>query len=212
MTHSLHRRGSKESLKNDYVFLATPAIGINEKGCKNALIKILDIVYNAGVANIGSYEKGTILDGVSVEEIKENLSDTSRVRCCFDDIKKLKEVLAKLKEENLGISITISGLIEEINKICKELDITPHTINFSAGVHGNISLLPEEKILEITTMCGHGMVSPTLVKKMAINVRKGKCSLEEAAKNLASPCVCGIFNPTRAKKILKDYIEEFMKD
>jgi hypothetical protein len=37
---------------------------------------------------------------------------------------------------NLGLSVTVSGLIEEIFDICKELGIKPHSINLSLGVWG----------------------------------------------------------------------------
>ena len=32
MTHSLHRRGDRESLKEDFVVLGCPATGVNKKG------------------------------------------------------------------------------------------------------------------------------------------------------------------------------------
>ena len=32
MTHSLHRRGDRESLKEDFVVLGCPSTGINKKG------------------------------------------------------------------------------------------------------------------------------------------------------------------------------------
>lgn len=63
--------------------------------------------------------------------------------------------------------------------------------------------LPSNDILEVTTMCGHAMVSPNLVKAMAKEVKSGAKTPQEAAKLLAPNCDCGIFNIARAAKLLK---------
>jgi hypothetical protein len=78
-----------------------------------------------------------------------------------------------------------------------------HTVEFSGGIYGKVSLLPEKPVLEVTTMCGHGMVASNLVREMADQVKKGKKSLKEAGIELAKPCQCGVFNPKRAEKLLK---------
>jgi len=57
-------------------------------------------------------------------------------------------------------------------------------------------------------MCGHGLVSGRLVKKMVENVKKDKIAVEKAAIELAKPCLCGIFNPDRAAKPLKKMVAE----
>jgi hypothetical protein len=57
-------------------------------------------------------------------------------------------------------------------------------------------------------MCGHGMVAGNLVKKMVRQIKSGRKSLNEAAVELAKPCQCGVFNTTRAEKILSDLIND----
>jgi len=47
------------------------------------------------------------MDDISIEAIKESIHDTSRLRCCFDDREKLEEVLRIIKNEDLGLSITV---------------------------------------------------------------------------------------------------------
>ncbi|MBW2443842.1 MAG: hypothetical protein JRH12_25460, partial [Deltaproteobacteria bacterium] len=54
MTHTLHRRGTKESLKNDYVLLVTAASGINHVGSLDKLRKVLEVIWEVGPANVGS--------------------------------------------------------------------------------------------------------------------------------------------------------------
>jgi hypothetical protein len=206
MTHSLHRRGSACSLKDDFVILVTPSVDVNHLGSGPKLWKILDIITDVGPNNIGSYETGTIYTGVTIEEIKVNMPETPRVRCCFDSKEKMFEVIRRIKEEDLGISIVISGLNDDILDMCQELDIEPHSVNYSLGVHGATELLPTEEVLEVLTMCGHGMVGKNLVSKAIDEVKKGKKTPYEAAVMVAQPCVCGIFNVSRAERLFTRYV------
>jgi hypothetical protein len=101
MTHSLHRCGNEKSLRRDYVFLCTPAKGMNNQGAAEKLIKILDIVMDVGPSNIGFYGHGSLLTNISIDQVKSKFHDNSRVRCCFDDKEKLKEVLERVKNKDL---------------------------------------------------------------------------------------------------------------
>ncbi|MDY0256810.1 hypothetical protein [Gudongella oleilytica] len=208
MTHSLHRRGSACSLKDDFVILVTPAVNVNHVGSGPKLWKVLDIITEVGPNNIGSYETGTIYTGATIEEIRENMPETPRVRCCFDSKEKMLEVVRRIKEEDLGLSVVLSGLNEDILDMCQELDIKPHSVNYSLGVHGATELLPPEEVLELITMCGHGMISKDLVVKAIEEVKKGKKSPYDAAVMVGQPCVCGIFNVSRAEKLLSKYIQD----
>ncbi|MDD3706196.1 MAG: hypothetical protein PHC45_09080, partial [Clostridiaceae bacterium] len=73
-------------------------------------------------------------------------------------------------------------------------------------IWGDKARLPDEKYLEITSMCGHAMISVNLIKKMINDVKKGIKTIEQAAAELAKPCVCGIFNAEKAQKILEELI------
>ena len=205
MTHSLHRTGSTESLKNDYVILITPSVGINHKNSKPKLVKILDKILELKPTNIGSYETGTIYSGATIQEIKDQLSETPRVRCCFDDKEKIKELVKYIKDNDFGLSVTVSGLMEEILDFSEELDIKPHSVNLSLGIYGETERLPAEDVLDFITMCGHGMISKKLVQKLIEEVRNGKKTKRKAAEIMAKPCVCGIFNTERAKELLDKF-------
>ncbi len=206
MTHSLHRRGTKENLTNDFVVLATPAVGINQEGSKEKLIDLLDKIFELEPTNIGSYETGTIYSGATIEEIKNRLSETPRVRCCFNDKNKVRELVRYAKDMGFGLSITISGLIDDVKAIAAEEGITPHSINLSLKTHGNMELLPGQAVLEFVTMCGHGMVSRYLVDYVIRRIESGKMDIEKGAKILAKPCICGIFNTARAEMLLKKFV------
>ena len=79
----------------------------------------------------------------------------------------------------------------------------PHTASYSLGVFGLKEKLPPEQTLQITTMCGHSLVPGGLVRKLAEDVRKGKTTPEKAAEKLAKNCLCGVFNPKRAARLLR---------
>ena len=206
MTHSLHRRGSAESLQNDYVILATPAVGFNQEGSKEKLLKMLDIIYELGPTNIGSYECGTIYSGATFEQIREKLSGVPRVRCSFADKAKVREFVRRVKELDLGLSLTISGLTSEVEEMAREMGIRPHSVNLSLNIWGKTGDLPSEEVLEFLTMCGHGMVSRHLVERLLEQVKAGRRTPRQAAILVAQPCVCGIFNVERAEKLFGRHV------
>lgn len=206
MTHSLHRRGSSASLANDYVILVTPAVGFNDEGAPDKLREALEVVLEAEPANIGSYATGTVFAGATPEEIRQGLWEQPRVRCAFAGREQVKRVLEELKKKDLGLSVTVSGLTDEVLDLAREVGLKPHSINLSLGVWGNTAVLPSEDVLEFVTMCGHGLISRYLVEKAIDLVRRGRRTPEQAARMIAPPCVCGIFNPVRAAELFRKYV------
>lgn len=206
MTHSLHRRGSEADLKNDYVLLVTAASGINHVGSKDKLRQVLEEVWKIGPTNIGSNETGTILSGVDIEEIRSNLMEVPRVRCNFASKEKAREAIKRLQELDLGMSVTLSGPTGDILEMCKEFGIQPHSINYSLDIWGKKEKLPPEEALELLTMCGHSLISKQLVEETIEKVRSGKMSPQKAAAKIGHPCICGIYNPDRAEKILEKVV------
>jgi hypothetical protein len=55
----------------------------------------------------------------------------------------------------------------------------------------------------LATMCGHGMVSQSLAKKMIDWVKEGRRTPEQAASYMTRFCSCGVFNPARAARVLR---------
>jgi len=109
--------------------------------------------------------------------------------------------------KNLGVSVVVSGLFSLIRQDCQKLGLARHTVNYSLGVWGKKERLPDPKITQITTMCGHGLVSFNLVQFLLKEVRGGKKTIEEASAILAKACICGVFNSHRAAELLQAMIE-----
>jgi hypothetical protein len=193
-----------DSLRSDYVFLCTPVIGVNSQGAAEKMLKMLDILLDVGTTNIGFYSHGSLMTGINFDSVRKDFNNNSRLRCCFDDREKLREVLRRLKAEDAGLSITISGPIAEILQMAGDLSLKPHTINISCGVFGKKELLSGETEMEITTMCGHGMIASRLVKDTISRLYTGEIDLDGAVQRLGEPCTCGIYNPTRTREILQN--------
>ncbi|MFX1592517.1 MAG: hypothetical protein ACFFCL_07485 [Promethearchaeota archaeon] len=190
LTHSLHRIGTYEDLKTDYVILACLAKNLNretQEGRKG-LIKIARILKKNSPINI-------------IPEFTWNISPV--VTAVYDNIETVKGIVKTLKEEDIGISIVVSGLISEIKQAVEEIGLHMHTVHFSLGTFGKKELLPDKKVLEISTMCGHHCISPQSIRYYSELIKKEKITVEKAARKLAKPCVCGIFNINRAISILE---------
>ena len=197
MTHSLHREGSLESLEKDYVLFIYPARGFNYKGSAPKVRHMVELLYQAGPVNmIPTSLRRNMYSGVTNEEILDSITvEGTRVYSVFNDREKLKKALILLKEAGRGISVMVSGITDRVREIAAGLGINPHMINLSLGIHGRTDRLPPADIRQFTTMCGHGVVSPFLVKEMIRRVKTGKVSEWDGSVLLAEPCTCGILQP-----------------
>ncbi len=203
MTHTLHRSGTIESLRGDYVWLMYQAKGINDQNIQPKAEEFIAAAEAAGCENWGDVKSGSILD-LGVQTVKERISDKSRLRGVFTSREQVVGFLRRIKEREVGLSVVISGLLEEVLPACAQAGVTPHTVNYSFGVWGKKDLLPSEETLSLTTMCGHHQISPKLVDFYRERVRAGKMKPERAAQKLAAFCPCGIFNHIRAAKLLAE--------
>jgi len=207
MTHTLHRLGNPTNLADDYVVFAMSAKGINEKGSAIALRKFLEIASEYEPINLGDMKTGNFLK-VSKEQLLNNIQDVSIVHAVYSDEKKVAALLSHLKKADLGVSIVVSGLFDRVKSIGNKIGVKQHTVECSAGIWGKMEKLPSAETLQITTMCGHGMVAANLVAHYVKQIKFGKMTVEEAARNLAQPCECGVFNIERAEKLLEAIVAD----
>lgn len=201
MTHTLHRRGTVENLSEDYVILMQHAVGVNDTDYISKEQEFLRIALRHNPVNIGCDTKGNMYS-YQPEEVIADMREGGDAHAVFDNPQALTDFLKDLKEADLGLSVVVSGIFEDIDKCLEEAGLKHHTANFSLGIWGKTEKLPGDDILEITTMCGHGLISANLVKAMVEEIRAGRKTAEEAANALTQNCACGVFNPVRAAKLL----------
>jgi len=200
MTNTLHRKGTTEELKRDFVVFALPKRGVPDVVKK--LIKFTQICLKHKPVNMGKAEGGA-LRRIDPRRIEEEMKKSLGLTATFNNIESLASIIADLKEADLGISINVSGLFEEVQNGCKKSGMTRHSVEHSLGIIGKTEKLPPLPLLEINTLCGHGLVSFNLIKKIVDEVKLERMTAEEGAYHLAKPCECGAFNPSRAKEMLE---------
>ena len=208
MTNTLHRQGAVEDLKEDYVIFVTMARGINREGSAPKIHEFLRICQKHNPVNIGSSKLGTVLqDDVDFQDLVTKLKDGSTSAAVFTDLDTLQKVLAELIEADLGISINVSGLLDGVQECCHGNGIERHSVEHSLGFWGSRDRLPEREVLEINTLCGHGMVSFSLIHKMMEYVKMRRLTPKEAAEIMGRCCECAVFNTTRAEHLLEKTLE-----
>jgi hypothetical protein len=195
--------GSEESLSEDFVLLMMPSKDINHVGSAPKLRRFFELALENGAIKIGDCRSGNEYYQGGVDKMMSNVEDRAVIHAVFEDEEALLSMLKALKDEDLGLSVVVSGLFDKVEKCCREAGLEKHTINQSMGRWGRTDELPPEPVLEINTMCGHGMVTVELIRKVAEKVKAGSITAEEGAEELFKPCMCGIFNPHRAAKLLE---------
>ena len=218
MSHTLHRVGTEENLKHDFVFLCMPSKDINHEGSAPKLRRFFQLCEKNHCVTMGDCRGGNEWYQKEKYHLQDNLEgrqhmidhveDRAVITATFKDETDVINTLADLKKEDLGMSIVVSGLVDHVKECCHKVGLEPHTVESSLGRIGRTDLLPPNEILEIATMCGHSMVSVNFINEMIEKCRKGRCTPEEAAAELFKPCMCGIFNTDRAAILIRKMIEE----
>ena len=208
MTNTLHRRGTPTSLKNDYVIFCTMAKGTNSKGSGPKIHEFIRICLKYNPVNMGDGYMGNILqEDVGVQKFLADRADGEGAAAVFTDLDTLQKVIDELIRADLGISINISGLLDEVQACCRKAGMERHSVEHSLGVWGAKDRLPEREILEVNTLCGHGMVSFNLIRKMVEYVKLRRLTPQKAANLMAKCCECGAFNPVRAEQLLEKIVK-----
>lgn len=219
MTNTLHRFGAPETQQNDFIVFVMAANGINDAGAIPKLQDFLRLATKHKPVNMAHSHQGGIYrasekltplahwsrgdERIDPERIIRDIDVCSTVSAVFDNWEAMERFVKELKAADLGLSVNISALTDAAQECCKKAGITRHSVEYSLGFHGDLNKLPDRHILEISTMCGHGMLSHNFAKKMIDMVRENRRTAQQAATYMAKFCSCGIFNLTRAQRILE---------
>ncbi len=203
MTNTLHRQGNQEDLKHDYVIFVHTAKGKNREGAAPKIREFMRICLKYHPVNMGDVKQGSIhQDDIAIDRLIAGQEDNTVGAAVFTDLETLQKVVEELIRADLGICINITGLLDEVRECCRKAGITRHSAEHSLGIWGAKDRLPEREVMEFNTMCGHGMVSFNLIRKMIEQVRLRRMTPKQAARMMAKCCECGAFNPARAEALL----------
>jgi hypothetical protein len=204
MTNTLHRRGEMDALRHDYVIFVHTAKGKNREGSAEKIREFMRICDKYHPVNMGDVKQGSLhQDDITFDALLSTMGDGTVGAAVFTDLDTLRQVVDELIRADLGICINISGLLDEVRTCCRRAGITRHSAEHSLGVWGAKDRLPEREVLEFNTMCGHGMVSFNLIRKMIEQVRMRRMTPKQAARMLSKCCECGAFNPARAEALFE---------
>ena len=221
MTNTLHRFGKPESLKDDFIVFIMASRGVNHNGAPEKVRAFLNAALKYNPVNIGNGLIGSMYrpekdlsftkvyftgrkEQISAEEAIASLEEAMHATVVFDNKEAMEGFLKEVKELDLGLSVNVSALADEVKAACRKNGITIHSVEYSLGFHGDLFRLPDRQVLSLTTMCGHGMISAGFARKLIEHVKEARITPEKAARYMAKFCVCGAFNTSRAVRILKE--------
>jgi hypothetical protein len=222
MTNTLHRFGSAESFADDYVIIGIPAKGKNAAGDPlPALRRFLQLALEYKPVNIGDAMNGGSMrptnhkwwwqhffterpDAPEFDKVLASIDKPTTFSVVFDNRPAAEAFIQRLKDEDLGLSINISSSLENAQACCKAAGLTRHSVGYSLGFEGIPDTIPNRHVMTLSTMCGHGMISQAFAKKMIDWVKEDRATPDQAVAAMSRFCSCGIFNPSRAKRIIED--------
>jgi hypothetical protein len=219
MTNTLHRYGDAESFYDDYIVFASPSTGNNDVDSIPKLKAFLEMALQFSPVNMGDPAHGGALRPSAhlstlanwsrdmkpdFRAVIDGIDEPASVAAIFDNQEAAEKFLKAVVDADLGLSVNVSTSVENGKQCCQFAGITRHSIGYSLGFEGATEKLPNTQLLKITTMCGHGMISSSLAKKMIDWVKEGRRTPAQAVTYMARFCSCGVFNPARAQRILEE--------
>jgi len=219
MTNTLHRFGDAESFRDDYVIFAMCSKGRNDQDSLPKLKRFLELAVPFKPVNLGDAIHGGALrpsknmnpashwnrdTAPDFQAVISGLTGPTTVAAVFDNRVAAEDFVKAVKNADLGLSINISTSVDGAEQCCFAAGIPRHSVGYSLGFEGSTEKLPGSKVMMLSTMCGHGMVSHSLAKKLIDWVREGRRTPQQAAAYMTRFCSCGVFNPTRAARILEE--------
>ena len=135
MTHTLHRLGTSKNLQIDYVVFAMSAKGINEDGSHIAMRRFLEIALDLEPVNAGDTRTGNLFT-LSPDEILDGITDISVVHAVFTEEDKVALLLNQVREQDLGLSVIVSGIFDRVKDCAQRAGLRQHTVEYSLGIGG----------------------------------------------------------------------------
>lgn len=227
MTNTLHRFSEHYAfapppdprpVENDFIVFAMATRDVNDDHLVQKYRTFARLALAHNPVNVGDATKGGIYrpdealnplahwrrdDRPDVARVVEGIEGHTTLAAVFRTRADMEGFVRDLKQADLGVSINISAPVDATAACCRAAGVNRHSVEFSLGFQGRVERLPDRSVLEISTMCGHGMVAHTLVRKLIDWVKEGRRTPTQATRYLARFCTCGVFNPTRAEELFE---------
>lgn len=227
MTNTLHRfsehyaftpKPDPAPVEDDYIVFAMATKGANDDDLVEKYRTFVRLALAHDPVNVGDATKGGLYrpqpalnplahwkrdQRPDAERLVDDIDGHTTVAAVFRRWEDMEGFVRDLAAADLGISINISAPMDAAAACCKAAGLTRHSVEYSVGLQGRVERLPDRSVLEISTMCGHGMVSHNFVKKMGDWVKEGRRTPAQAARYMARFCICGVFNTARAERLFE---------
>ena len=220
MTNTLHRFGDAQSFRDDFIVFAIASRGKNDENSVPKLRRFLEIAMQFKPVNLGdsrhggAYRPSRSMSPLAhwnrdtepdFQKVIDGLDTTATAAAVFDNLEAAEQCTKAVREADLGLSINISTSVDGADRVLQRGRHPRVTApGYSLGFEGKTEHLPNGDVLALSTMCGHGMVSQSLAKKMIDWVKEGRRTPEQASVVLSRFCSCGVFNPSRATRLLEE--------
>ena len=222
MTNTLHRYGNSESFRDDYIIFAIPSKGKNEQDCIPRLKDFLKICAKHNPSNMGNGNRSSVAPDKKLnplahwnrntkpdwESVISGVEKPGTVSAVFSSKADAEACLKEIIEADFGISVNMSTSVENAKNAAVNCGIRRHSVEYALALNDPHDHLPNSQILSLSTMCGHGMVSFNMARKMLDMVREGRRTPEQAVSTLVRLCPCGVYNPQRARRLLEEAVKE----
>ncbi len=227
MTNTLHRfsdhyagepPAAPRPVADDYVVFAMAAKGLNDGDLVGTYRAFLELALEHDPVNVGDATHGGWLRPQrdltptshwrrrrrpDPETVLRGIDGPTTVAAVFDTRENTLAFVKALARADLGVSINISAPMDAAERCCREAGLARHSVEYSIGFRGRCERLPDSQTLELSTMCGHGMISAAFARKMLDWVKENRRTPAEAAAYLTRFCSCGVFNTRRAERLLE---------
>lgn len=222
MTNTLHRYGNSDSFRDDYIIFAIPCKGKNDEGSIEKLQSFLRICARHNPINMGNGNRSSLSPQKLVkptvhwnrrqendwEEVIQGIVKPGTAAAVFATEEDASKCFKEVIEADFGLSVNMSTSVDNAKRLAEKNHISRHSVEYSLETNDPHDHLPNSQVLALSTMCGHGMVSFNLARKMLDMVREGRRTADEAAATLVRFCPCGIYNPVRAKRLIDEACKE----
>jgi hypothetical protein len=226
MTNTLHRFSEHYAfapgpdprpVTDDFIVFAMATRGVNDDDLVDKYRTFARLALQHDPVNVGDATKGGVFrpqpalnplahwkrdERPDPERLVDEIEGHTVMAAVFRRWEDMEGFVKDLVAADLGVSINIAAPMDEAARCCQAAGLPRHSVEYSLGFQGRVERLPERAVLEISTMCGHGMVSHNFAKKMVDWVKEGRRTPAQAARYMARFCVCGVFNTARAETLL----------